>query len=64
MEKRENEKPEEPWVLPVKPVPTPTDIETALARAERDRFLAQHAPDGRRMPSILTGRGDDESFGR
>jgi hypothetical protein len=51
------------WVLPIKPVPVPTDVLAAMARAERDQFLAQHASDGRRPPSILTGRAGDE-FGR
>jgi hypothetical protein len=52
------------WVLPIKPIATPPDVRTALERSARDEFLARHAPDGRRPPSILTGRGGDEAFGR
>jgi hypothetical protein len=64
MEKRENEKlPEETWHLPVRPIDVPPDVKAALVRAERDAFLARHAPGDRQLPSILTGRGD-ESFGR
>jgi hypothetical protein len=52
------------WVLPIRPVRTPPDVEAALARAEYDQFLARHAPDGRRMPSIFSGRDSDEARGR
>jgi hypothetical protein len=55
---------DENWVLPIKPTPMPPDIDAALARVERDRFLAMNAPGDRRMPSIVTGRGGDAEHGR
>jgi hypothetical protein len=58
-----NETDAETWHLPVRPVPVPADVEAALVRAQCDEFLARHAPDGRQMPSILTGRPGNE-FGR
>ena len=59
-----NETDAEPWCLPMEPVPVPADVEAALARAERDEFLSQHSPSGRRLPSIFSGREGDEARGR
>lgn len=75
MEKRENEKPEEPWVLPVRPVAVPADIAAALAKQPAIALTKADGPwpqsreerdcfiaqfaEPRSLPGIMTGHGAD-----
>jgi hypothetical protein len=59
-----NETAADTWCLPIRPVPVPADVEASLARAERDAFLARHAPADLPPLSIFSGRGDDAGYGR